>query len=367
MPIPSHSVDLLARCPAGTLGDSLAACQTADDARALLVRERIYGFAQSEWFTQLSEAQHAELTRDLRALRAIEAARQQARAKTVATALRAMHRAGIRPVVLKGGALARTLYAHTYQRPSVDIDLLIPPDAQDAVHACMKTLGWRLPFGVRGQYTSHQFSYYSPGPPLLQGVIDVHWRITNRPALAHVLSYPQLVDNAVDISFEGEPARAIDRAHAFVHALVHLVAHHANEPVPALWYYDIALLDTAMSVSDREKALVLITQLGLRPLAANVLGQCRSVLGLAPSETLASIGAWEGKALTIWSRMPASRATELLADLAALRGADRLRYLREVIAPNEQSLRAAFGDDAATPLWRLRLRRLRRLGVRREP
>lgn len=367
MVLPPSRSKLLHRAPDGALGARMRACHTASEARALLLRDRLYGFADPAWFTGLDPQERSTLTRELRALRAIEAARQQARATTIANALHALQQHGITPILLKGGALARTLYTHTYERPSIDLDVLIAPHDQPRVHAVMDAIGWTLPFGVRGQYTSHQFSYYSPGPPLLQGVIDVHWRITNRPALAYVLAYPQLVDSAVDIDFEGVPARAIDRPHALVHALVHLVAHHRDDVIPALWYYDIALLDEAMTDEERQSTLALLGAQRLQPLAARVLADCRRTLGCTTSAVLIrGLTPFEDAEPAWWQRLPAHRITDVLADLAALRGIARLHYLREVLIPNERSLRAAYGEhEAATPLWRLHLRRWTARGIKR--
>lgn len=58
--------------------------------------------------------------------------------------VKALHRNGVTPIVLKGGVLARTVYANLALRPMHDLDLLVRPTQMGRVDATLKGLGFRL-------------------------------------------------------------------------------------------------------------------------------------------------------------------------------------------------------------------------------
>lgn len=56
----------------------------------------------------------------------------------------ALSRAGIEPLLLKGGALAYTVYGSFAARPMRDVDLLVAPDLAEEARSIMLDLGWAL-------------------------------------------------------------------------------------------------------------------------------------------------------------------------------------------------------------------------------
>lgn len=57
--------------------------------------------------------------------------------------LEALEDAGVEAVVLKGGALAHTLYPDPGERPMKDLDLLVAPDAAEEARQALTSAGWR--------------------------------------------------------------------------------------------------------------------------------------------------------------------------------------------------------------------------------
>ncbi len=63
---------------------------------------------------------------------------------SLAEAVAALQGAGIEPIVLKGGALAGTLYANPGLRPMGDLDLLVPTEAMEPAGAALSAIGFQL-------------------------------------------------------------------------------------------------------------------------------------------------------------------------------------------------------------------------------
>jgi len=85
---------------------------------------------------------------------------------------------GCRPVVLKGAALATTLYADPLHRWFLDLDILVPKDKVAEACSRLEGIGYRLFHGLRDPrfYERHHFHHIMNGP---QGsVLEVHWRLT---------------------------------------------------------------------------------------------------------------------------------------------------------------------------------------------
>jgi hypothetical protein len=70
--------------------------------------------------------------------------RNQRLGTELAEVVEALRREGIEAIVLKGGALAPTVYTEPAQRPMNDLDLLLRPEAMDRAGAALQSLGFQL-------------------------------------------------------------------------------------------------------------------------------------------------------------------------------------------------------------------------------
>lgn len=85
---------------------------------------------------------------------------------------------GCTPVVLKGAALASTLYRNPLERWFVDLDILVPRSQLEEVYRRLEEKGYRHYAGKRDPqfYERHHFHRILNGP---QGsVLEVHWGLT---------------------------------------------------------------------------------------------------------------------------------------------------------------------------------------------
>jgi putative nucleotidyltransferase-like protein len=134
--------------------------------------------------------------------------------------LAALNAVGIETMLLKGGALASTVYGSFAARPMRDIDILVKPDRADAAKALMLDLGWapdpELP-GDESYATHHHL-------PPLRDTGASGMRLEIHRALAPAGHPFRFSDE--EIWSEARRAR-VGRAHALVMHPVHHAAHIA--------------------------------------------------------------------------------------------------------------------------------------------
>lgn len=162
----------------------------------------------------------------------------------IATLARNLAVVGIAPLVLKGAALAHTVYPVPWQRPHSDVDLMIPEDRAGTVHRVLIEMGYEPAREVLHPLLTGQRHYHHRGH--LGIALDVHTRLVNPWVFRDLPDYDELATRAVPVPALGPHARALSRPDALLHALVHRVAHHNSSDDP-LWLSDIALLATGMS------------------------------------------------------------------------------------------------------------------------
>lgn len=351
----------------GHIVERIVAATDLQDARQLLWSERLYGLLTADAFHGLSDTDRGTLALELQQLRTRFEVRQEVRERDLYSAIRALHERGVNPVILKGAALGPRFYPSAASRPSVDVDLLISAQDISAVHDVFQTLGWKLASGVRGRWISSQWSYRTARSDALSTSLDIHWRLSNRPQLHYALAYKEILEQAHAPTKTFPFAHTISSTHALVHAVIHLIGHHRDEHIPALWYVDIATLERALTPEERARAIHILRARGLLALAAKTWQDAAKDIGFQPSEETAFLLKASARREDGWKVAPSTRVGEVLADLSALSGYQRIGYLRELLFPPEESLRAAYGDtDRDTALWRLYLRRLWARGVRRK-
>ncbi len=91
-----------------------------------------------------------------------------------ATAIRALSDAGVDTCLLKGAALAVTVYDEPALRPMSDVDILVPPTELNLAVAALQGAGFQTssPFGPAERAEAHAAGFTN----LTYGSIDLHWR-----------------------------------------------------------------------------------------------------------------------------------------------------------------------------------------------
>jgi hypothetical protein len=159
-----------------------------------------------------------------------------------------LHRAGIPHVVIKGLALAYTVYAQPWFRPRSDTDLLVKEDDVARIDEVFRDDGYVLLPHVRGELILPQRHYYKADGRGFQHKWDVHWRLTSSHVLADAPADREVWEHAQRVEAIGG-ALAPSAPHALMISCVHRLAHHYDDP-HLLWLWDIRLLIESMSPAD---------------------------------------------------------------------------------------------------------------------
>lgn len=156
------------------------------------------------------------------------------------TLSQAFARAGVDHLFMKGTALAHSLYEHPEQRPRCDTDVIIRESQRETAQEIFFELG----YDSTGEASDVAFNYqqaYVKSTGFFHVVIDLHWRISNRPLFADLITFEEAWSRSNACPGLGPSARVFGPVHALVLSLVHPFMHHHGERDP-VWDEDQRLL-----------------------------------------------------------------------------------------------------------------------------
>ena len=154
----------------------------------------------------------------------------------LARLLDAFQRHSVPVVLLKGAALAVSLYPEAGLRPMNDLDLLIQPEqlgqALDAAREC----------GYRAQKVTYHAVLW--GGPRDRVTVEIHWSLIPEGQTGNAAWF---WGRLAPWSLEGRSwpcAAALDPAANLLYLAAHLVLQHGASNPRLVWYYDLHLLLT---------------------------------------------------------------------------------------------------------------------------
>jgi hypothetical protein len=197
---------------------------------------------------------------------------------------------GIRPLVLKGTALAYWLYDEPAARVRGDTDLLVAESELDGARAALAQSGFA---GGAASRHALQEQWLFAAEDGSRHEIDLHWHALNSPALAHILAPDELRTRAVPLH---RLHPAVDRPGA-AHMALHLACHWAVARAGTyadgaavvrgegrlIWLYDLALLALGFGAEDRAEVRDVAGHSGLGTVVAEAFAAARDMLD-APVE-----------------------------------------------------------------------------------
>jgi len=266
-------------------------------------------------------------------------AAEMARRHELVTVLAAMQSRGLAPpLLIKGQALAYTLYQQPWLRPRTDIDALFEAGALDAVLAVLTALGYERVNGIDSDLILPQTSLLRHHCGV-EHIWDVHWRISNRPTFANTLTIPDIRQRAMKIGLAGAPFLAPDRLDSLLLACLHLIGHHAYE-IRLIWLYDIHLLVESLSASEKSGFL---DKARSHP---RVRAACHAALAVTqrylPTErTDALCRALDPGSGARW-KLERTYLASLMDDARAVGPGHRLRLLAQHVFPSRQYMLRRF-------------------------
>ncbi len=274
------------------------------------------------------------------------AARELLIQRELVRVLDALGTGGVRPILLKGTALAYTRYPHPSLRSRCDTDLLIREADIGAVRARLIALGYAAPVQCEGELLFRQFELNRADEFGQFHALDFHWAISTQAMFADLLTYDELDPRAVAVPALGSNGRAPGTVDALLLALIHPVMHHRNEQ-RLLWVYDVHLLASALDAAGFDELVARAVTQRIAAVCAQGLGTSQEWFRTEiPQQVLAALRAAPALEQPTVAYLAPNRTwrDETASTLRALpRWRDRLRLLREIALPSPQYILRAYG------------------------
>ena len=178
--------------------------------------------------------------------------------------------AGVHALLLKGAALAYTVYRAPHLRPRGDVDLFITPLDLEAADQALVAGGWLRAVEHDSAAITTQRHYVLGGTPRFAEHLDLHWKIAVPRVFADALRFDEVASRAVPITALGANAWALSSGDALFLACLHRVAHH-QDTADLLWLWDIHLLASSLSDGERAAFIGLADQRSMRAVCARGL------------------------------------------------------------------------------------------------
>jgi hypothetical protein len=278
------------------------------------------------------------ICRELESLALREAALELLLDRQVVLTLESLAEHGIRPLLMKGSALAYTHYPALGLRPRADTDFLVRESDIAVTEQVLAKLGFVRLNTVSGRFIMHQCTYVKKDGHGVRHFYDVHWKISNPLVFADILSYEELISSAIPVSGLGKHARTLDSVHALLLACLHRIAHHRNSDY-LLWLYDIHLLISHMKPEEAEAFARLVRDKQLRAVCTSSLRLAQQCFATPlPMDLMEALEANDGFGLdevTASFLKPHLRGLDiLLSDLETLsHWRDKLCLFKEHVFP----------------------------------
>src|SRR4051812_44612824 len=270
---------------------------------------------------------------------------QTLRDRELRRVLEALGGAGISCLLIKGAALAHTLYRHPHLRHRSDADLLVKATDSGRVAALLEQNGYRRAPEISGAYATSQMHFDRPESPDHRYALDIHWRIVNTHAFAEAMTFETLAASRVPVHGLGPSAWTLSTPHALALACIHRVAHHQDAD-DLQWLWDVHLLVPALRDQERRAFPELAKQSGARAVIAHTLRGADARFGTPGAAALAGQVAPAGdEAVERSARFLSGRlslAGVLRSDLASLGWRGRASLLREHLFPPAAYMRSAY-------------------------
>ena len=150
--------------------------------------------------------------------------------------------AGVRVLLLKGAALALTVYPSFAGRGMQDLDLLIAPEDEQRASQALVTAGWvpAYPVAMRPFFESHHHSVPLEAPRLGNARVELHTELFH--AGPFTITPDDLRRDAQSITVAGHSVQVPSRAHLLLHLCQHYAWSHCMARGLVRTLQDIELL-----------------------------------------------------------------------------------------------------------------------------
>jgi hypothetical protein len=139
----------------------------------------------------------------------------------------ALNARGVTPVLLKGAALASTVYGSFSRRPMNDIDILVKPEEEQRAETVLLSAGWMRDAAVPDEFYYREHHHLAP--LLDEKGTGLHFEVHRDlfpPGHPFQYTHDELLRSARPITVGGARALVLSPAYHVVHAAIHFVWSH---------------------------------------------------------------------------------------------------------------------------------------------
>lgn len=145
---------------------------------------------------------------------------------------------GVSLIVLKGPALARSVYSDPALRSGSDIDILVQPDQVHKARKAMESIGYicnEKYFDVSKKFNNEEV-YIHPSKKHYK-IVEIHWNLY----VSCDVDIGQFFDHAIQVNYRDLSFEILNPIDALLYNGLHMIMHHDSD-VRLIWIYDTALL-----------------------------------------------------------------------------------------------------------------------------
>ncbi|WP_299194670.1 nucleotidyltransferase family protein [uncultured Erythrobacter sp.] len=204
----------------------------------------------------------------------------------------ALAQADIEAVLMKGTALAYSVYEEPAARRRGDSDLLVRPSDLERVREVFEECGWHRDAQTHGVNYQEGWLYVSAAH--FEHSVDLHWEPSDRAVLQKVLKPDDFFDHKRPLPRLAQKAWRADPALTLIHETINQKWHEAHGywtehgnirgARRLIWSLDFDLLAGVMEEADWRRLYALCQERGIGPLVAGALRAASSDLGTNLSE-----------------------------------------------------------------------------------
>jgi hypothetical protein len=265
---------------------------------------------------------------------------------------------GVRPLILKGTALAYALYPDQRLRTRSDTDILILETDRSKAHRVLRRLGFEPVKGVSGEFISYEKNYTFRAAAMGELNVDLHWRISNSELLSRLFSYEELLDHAIYVPKLCPHALGLGPVHAMLIACMHRVTHKQNPYYVngiayygadrLIWLYDIHLLAMSFSSDQWRELLTFAKDKGLCATCLDGLQAAKVRFHTGCPDFVCSGLAKPGVKERPTTYLNATKLRQEWMNFCALEASTKqLKFLRELFFPPVDYMRMKYPE----PRW----------------
>jgi hypothetical protein len=321
-------------------------------AQDLLARAAFHGVVPLV-YERLPADWPANLRHELRACAMQNAVWELSHKQSVTQALGALTRGGVESILLKGTALAYSIYADPSLRPRGDTDLLIPLKDRAQADQILRREGYQRVQAVSGEFISYQASYSKQASSGPTHTLDLHWKINNSEVLSQLFTYDELRSESLALPALCAEALMPATVQSLLIACMHRCTHRSNpyyvqgqahhSADRLIWLFDIHLLAAAMTARDWQLFERLAADKGLRAVCADGMRKCIAHFGTRFPDGILQALEHAGPGETPAKYLDASKPRQQWMDFAALESLqDRLRFAKELAFPDADYMRHKY-------------------------